>query len=85
MPRPMRCSDKVSLVHVGLLAFYCRRGASSFNYDLLTYLLWDKSSFVTVVRRDRAVTKQIKIGAKELDEAVTALREGLDPGNILPC
>ncbi len=50
---------------------------------LLTYLVWDDTSFVTVLRRDRAVTKQIKLGAKELAEAVTALRKGLDPVGIM--
>jgi CHAT domain-containing protein len=49
---------------------------------LLTYLVWVDRSFVFVVRRDRVLTRQITLGAKELGEAVTALRKGLDPINV---
>ena len=45
----------------------------------MTYLVWVDRSFVFVVRRDRALARQITLGAKELGEAVTALRKGLDP------
>jgi len=49
---------------------------------LLSYLVWEDSSFVFVLRRDRALAKQVDLGAKELEEAVTALRRGLDPSNV---
>ena len=49
---------------------------------LLTYLVWNVHSFVFVVRRDRALARQIKLGAEELGEAVTELRTGLDPVGI---
>jgi CHAT domain-containing protein len=49
---------------------------------LLTYLVWSDRSFIFVVRRDQALAKKVDLGSKELSEAVTALRKGLDPSNV---
>ncbi|MBT4487748.1 MAG: CHAT domain-containing protein [Rhodospirillaceae bacterium] len=49
---------------------------------LLTYLVWDDRSFVFAVRQDRVMAKEIKLGANELTDAVTALRKGLDPVGV---
>lgn len=49
---------------------------------LLTYLVWDKLSFLFVVRRNSVDVRQIQLGAKALKDAVTRLRRALDPENI---
>ena len=49
---------------------------------LLTYLVWDDVGFVFALRHDRALVRQIDIGAAELEDAVAALRRGLDPSDV---
>ena len=50
---------------------------------LLLYAVGAHTSFVFVVRRDRVLAREIKIGAKEITDAVTALRKGLDGQNVV--
>ena len=45
---------------------------------LVTYAVWDDSTFLWVVRRDGAAFHELDIGYQELADAVTALRGGLD-------
>ncbi len=49
---------------------------------LLIFLVSNEGSVVFAVRRDQVLAKQINVGAKELTETVTNLREGLDPTNV---
>ena len=45
---------------------------------LVTYAVSDYSTFLWIVRRDREAFHRLEIGKQELDDAVTALRGGLD-------
>jgi CHAT domain-containing protein len=49
---------------------------------LMVYLVWDESTFLWVVRPDRAELHRIAVGADDLADAVAGLRAGLDPTAI---
>jgi hypothetical protein len=49
---------------------------------LITYVVGFNTTFLWVVRRDRATIHLIDIGRKELDDTVVQLRSGLDPTGI---
>ena len=49
---------------------------------LMVYLVWDESTFLWVVRPDRAELHRIAVGADDLAGAVAELRAGLDPTTI---
>ena len=46
---------------------------------LVTYAVWDKRTFLQVIRSNRAAMHEVEIGADELREAVGLLRGGLTP------
>ena len=49
---------------------------------LITYAVWDQSTFLWVIRRDDAAFHRLDIGRQELEDAVTFIRAGLDQTGV---
>ncbi|MCH9020758.1 MAG: CHAT domain-containing protein, partial [Proteobacteria bacterium] len=49
---------------------------------LITYAVWDQSTFLWVIRHDDAAFHRLNVGRQELEDAVTFIRAGLDQTGI---
>ena len=49
---------------------------------LMTYLVWDDTTFLWVLRHDNVAFQRLDVGRQEIEDAVTVLRTGLDQTDI---
>jgi CHAT domain-containing protein len=67
-PKPLSLSETQSLLGPG--------------EALITYAVWDKSTFLWVLRHDDAAFHRLDIGRQQLDDAVLFVRAGLDQSGV---
>ena len=67
-PKPLSLSETQSLLGPG--------------EALITYAVWDESTFLWVLRHDGAAFHRLDIGKQQLDDAVAFIRAGLDQRGV---